>query len=259
MEDVIWDLKADRVISLLKEGKRVDGRAIDEYRKASVKKGISENADGSASAKIGETEVVSGVKLIPGEPYPDNPDEGTISTGTELLQFANPEFEIGPPREEAIELARVVDRGIRESKAVDFKSLCVREGELVWIVFIDSYVLNDDGNVFDATALAALAALNQAMIPKLEGDKPVKHEYTGKLKLSKQPLLFTFAKIAGKVVADPCFVEEKAMEARFGCATADDKTLCAFQKGGSGSFKAEEIDQCIEIAFKKGKEMRKLV
>jgi exosome complex component RRP42 len=259
MEDVIWDLKADNVTALLKEGKRVDGRALDEYRKASVEKGISENADGGAKARIGATEVISGVKLIPGTPYPDNPDEGTISTGAELLQFANPEFEVGPPRDAAIELARVVDRGIRESKAIDFKSLCVREGELVWIAFIDSYVLNDDGNIFDATALAALAALNQTKIPKLEDDKLVKHEYTGKLKLSKQPLLFTFAKIAGKVVADPCFVEEKAKEARFSCATADDKTLCAFQKGESGSFKASEIDQCIDIAFKKGKEMRKLV
>lgn len=259
MEDVIWSLKADRVTALMKEGKRSDGRKLDEYRKAAVKKGISENADGSARASIGATEVVSGVKLIPGTPYPDNPDEGTISTGAELLQFANPEFEVGPPREDAIELARVVDRGIRESKAIDFKSLCVREGELVWIAFIDSYVLNDDGNVFDTTSLAALAALNETRIPKLEEDKVVKHEYSGKLKLSNQPLLFTSAKIAGKVVADPSFLEEKAKDARFSCAVADDKHLCAFQKGGFGSFKASEIDECIETAFKRAKEFRKLV
>ncbi len=259
MEDVIWNLKSDNVISLLKEGKRVDGRALDEYRPISIQKGISENADGGARAKIGDTEVASGVKLIPGTPYPDNPDKGTISTGAELLQFANPEFEVGPPREAVIELARVVDRGIRESKAIDFKTLCIREGELVWIAFIDSYVLNDDGNLFDAMALAALAALNQTKIPKLEDDKLVKHEYTGKLKMLKQPLLFTFAKIAGEVVLDPNFLEWKAMDARFTCSTADDKTLCAFQKGESGSFKASEIDECIEIAFKKGKDLRKLV
>jgi len=259
MENVIWDLKADRVLSSIKGEKRLDGRKFDEYRKISVEKNISENADGSARVKLGQTEALVGIKMIPGTPYPDSPDQGTISVGIELLPLANPEFEVGPPREKAIELARVVDRGIRESKTIDFKSLCIREGELVWVVFIDGYIANDDGNMFDAASIAALAALNEARIPKLEDDKIVKHEYSGKLKLSKQPLLSTFAKVAGRIIVDPNFLEEKAMEARFSCATVDDNTLCAFQKGGSGSLKASEVDECIGIAFKRAKEIRKLV
>jgi len=259
MESVIWDLKTDRILSFMKEGKRVDGRKLDELRNISIEHDISENADGSAKVKLGETEVLAGVKMILGEPYPDNPDEGTISVGAELLPLANPEFEVGPPREGAIELARVVDRGIRESKAVDFKSLCITEGEKVWIAFIDTYVTNDDGNLFDAASIAALAAMNKAKFPKLEDGKIVKGEHGEKLKMSKQPLLSTFAKIGGKIVTDPTLAEEKAMDARFSCATTDDKTLCAFQKGGSGSFKASEIDECIETAFKNAKNVRKLV
>lgn len=259
MENIIWDLKADKVISLMKEGKRIDGRKFDEYRKITVKEGISENANGSARVKLGSTEIVAGIKMVTQLPYPDSPDEGTISVGMELLPLASPEFETGPPSQDAIELARVVDRGIRESKAIDFKGLCIREGELVWSVFIDAYVLNDDGNLFDATAIACLSALNHVRIPKLEDDKIVKGEYGAKLKLSKQPLLFTFAKIAGRIVADPCLDEEKAKEARFSCAVADENTLCAFQKGGSGALKTSEIDECIEIAFKKAKEFKKLV
>ena len=259
MEDIIWDLRTDKILSLIKEGKRIDGRKFDEYRKVSVQLNISENADGGARVKLGNTDVIAGIKMITGEPYPDSPDEGTISVGSELLPLASPEFEPGPPKESAIELARVVDRGIRESKTIDFKDLCIKEGELVWIVFIDSYVLNDDGNLFDAASLAALAALNSTKIPKLENNKIVKHEYKGKLKLSKQPLLFTCAKIAGKIISDPVISEEKAMEARFSCAVADDTKMCAFQKGGGGSFTVAEIDECIERAFKKAKEHRKLV
>jgi len=259
MESMIWDIRTGKITSLIKEDKRVDGRKLDEYRTLSIQKGISENADGSAKALLGETAVLSGVKMIPGEPYPDSPDEGTISVGAELLPLASPEYETGPPREDAIELARVVDRGIRESKTVDFKTLCVKHGELVWIVFIDNYVANDAGNRFDATSAAALAALNETKVPKLEDNKVVKHEYAGKLKLQKQPLLFTFAKIAGKIVADPTAAEEKAMDARFSCAIADDSTMSAFQKGLGGSFQTSEIDQCIEIAFKQAKEFRKLV
>ena len=140
MESVIWSIKADRIVSLIKEGKRIDGRRLDEYRKISVEKNISDNANGSARVTLGKTEVLVGIKMVPGTPYPDNPNQGTISVGTELLPLASPEFEVGPPREAAIELARVVERGIRESKTIDFMTLCVREGELVWIVFIDTYV-----------------------------------------------------------------------------------------------------------------------
>jgi len=259
MENIIWDLKADKVISLIKEGKRQDDRKFDEYRKITVEKGISENADGSAVVRIGKTESMVGIKMVPGTPYPDSPGKGTISVGAELLPLANPQFEVGPPREAAIELARVVDRGIRESKTIDFEGLCIREGELVWIVFIDTYVTNDDGNRFDATSIAALAALNETKIPVLEDDRVVPHEHKGKLSLSKQPLLSTVAKIAGTLVLDPTLAEEKAMGARFSCATVDDKTLCAFQKGGEGFFKASEIDECIDLAFKRSKEIRKLV
>lgn len=259
MENIIWDLRTDNVVSLIKEGKRADGRKLDEYRKIEVVKGISENADGSAMVKLGSTGVVAGVKLVPGQPYPDNPDEGTISVGLELLPLADPTYEVGPPRDDAIEIARVVDRGIRESKAIDFKGLCIREGELAWIAFVDFYVTNNDGNAFDAGSIACLAALNETRFPKLDGDAIVKHEYSGKLKLSKQPLLSTFSKIGGTIVVDPCLAEEKAQEARFSCAVADDKALCAFQKGEGGSFKASEIDECIELAFKHAKEIRKLV
>ena len=42
-------------------------------------------------------------------------------------------------------MARVVDRGIRESKAIDLEKLCVEAGKLVFVVFVDVYVLNHDG------------------------------------------------------------------------------------------------------------------
>ena len=257
MEDVLWELKADKVTSLIKEGKRADGRAFDAYRNIEIKKGISDNAEGSAWVKLGKTEVVAGVKMILGEPYPDSPDEGTISVGVDLLPIASPDFEFGSPRSNALELARVVDRGIRESKALDFKDLCIKEGEKVWVVFIDFYTMNDDGNFFDAGSIAALASLLEAKIPKIEDGKVVKGEYSGKLKLARKPLLTTCSKIANKIVLDPTLVEEKAQDARFSVATTEDNYMCAFQKGGPGGFTQSEIDQCIDTAFKSAKEIRK--
>jgi len=50
-------------------------------------------------------------------------------TNLELLPLASPMFESGPPREDAVELARVVDRGIRESESIDLSKLCITPGE----------------------------------------------------------------------------------------------------------------------------------
>lgn len=259
MNNVLWDLKADKIINELKDGKRIDGRKFDEYREIKIQKDVSQNADGSARVKLGNTDVIVGVKMVPGEPYPDMPAEGSIAVGAELLAIASPTFDVGPPREDSIELARVVDRGIREGKAIDFKELCIREGELVWIVFIDTYVLNDEGNMFDSSSIAALVALLNTQIPKLEDDRAVPGEYKGKLKISRKPILNTFAKISNTIIADPLLAEEKAADARFSVATTEDGYISAFQKGGGGSFLKEEIDKCIDTAFENSKKIRSLL
>ena len=87
----------DYIRTLVEKGKRIDGRKFDEFRKISVETGVSKNASGSARCKIGDTEVVVGVKFDLGEPYSDSPDEGTIMVTAELIPLASPEFESGPP------------------------------------------------------------------------------------------------------------------------------------------------------------------
>ncbi len=259
MSQILWNLSSEHVIAELKQGRRLDGRQLNEAREVKVESSISKNADGSARVKLGQTDVIAGVKMVPGEPYPDTPNEGTISVGVELLALASPAFEVGPPREDAIEIARVVDRGIRESKALDFKKLCITPDERVWTVFIDIYALNDSGNLFDGSSIAALKALRETKVPKLEDGKIVPKEHAGQLRLERMPLLSTFAKIDKTIVLDPNLAEGYAMSARFSVATTEDGYISAFQKGGKGSFAADDIDACIDIAFEHAKKVRKLV
>lgn len=42
--------------------------------------------------------------------------------------MASPAFESGRPPESAIELGRIVERGLRESKAIDTEALCIVAG-----------------------------------------------------------------------------------------------------------------------------------
>lgn len=244
----------------LRNGLRFDDRKLDEYRKISIEYGISKNAEGSAHVKVGETEVLAGVKMEIGTPFPDKPGEGSIMVNAELLPLSSPTFEAGPPGIQAVELARVVDRGIRESKALDFKKLCVKEGEKVWMLMIDIITINDAGNLFDASALAAVAALKDAYFPELTDDKIDYHKKTDKsVPLEKLPMSVTVYKIGDKYLIDPSTDEEEFVDARLTVCTLEDGTLCAMQKGKEGALTLEEIDEMVSIAIRKGHELRELV
>ena len=249
----------NHIIGLLNANTRLDGRKLTEYRKpVEVEYGVVKTAEGSARVKIGETEVMVGVKLDVGEPYPDTPDEGTIIVGAELLPMSNPDFELGPPGIQAIELARVVDRGIRESKALDFKKLCIEKGGKIWMVVIDICPINDAGNLFDASSLAALAALKDTKYPSLDGEKvDYKKKTDKKLQLEKMPIAITVIKIGDKFIVDPDTEEEKAVDARLTVSSIEDGTLCAMQKGGDFPLTMEDVDKMLDIGIEKAKELRK--
>ncbi|MFH1317060.1 MAG: exosome complex protein Rrp42 [Candidatus Woesearchaeota archaeon] len=250
--------KIAHFLKYLNTGLRYDNRKLDEFRKITIEENISKNAEGSVRVKFGETEVLAGVKMEMGKPFPDKPDEGSIMVNVELLPLSSPDFESGPPGIKAIELARVVDRGIRESKAVDFKKLCIEEGEKVWILLIDIISVNDAGNLLDASALAALAALKNAVYPKIEDGKINYKEMTKeKVKLEKEPISITVYKVGDKMIIDPTYEEEKFAEGRLTTASTAEGKICAMQKGLDSPLTLEEIDLMVNLALEKAKDVRK--
>jgi len=257
MMDILDEVKKDFVNDLISKGKRPDERAFDQYRNITVEKGAVPSAEGSARVHLGQTQVLVGVKIGLGTPFPDRPDEGVLSTNAELLPLASPTFEPGPPSPESIELARVVDRGIRSSNAIDLKSLFIEEDK-VRTIFVDIYVLDHDGNMFDAASLASMAAIENCRIPKVEDGKIVFGEYSGKLKVSNRCVTTTFAKIGNVLLVDPSLDEEKTMDSRMTIATTPEY-VCAVQKGGPGGFTKDELLGLIDMSFTKGNELRALI
>lgn len=255
--DILDEIKKDYVLDLMKKDKRPDDRGFFDYRQCTVEKGIFESAEGSARVKLGKTQVVAGVKIDLGTPFKDRPDEGVLSTTAELLPMASPTFEPGPPDEGAIELARIVDRGIRSSNAIDLNSLFI-EKDKVLMVFVDIYVLDHDGNLIDASALAAMAALLNAKLPKYKDGQFIRTERSNSLSVTQKVVTCTFSKIGSRIVLDPGLDEEKAMSARLTLATTPEH-VCAMQKGGSGAFTRDELMNLIDVSFEKGNELRKLL
>lgn len=254
-------VKQKQIAQLVSLGKRLDGRGLTDNREIQLEVGVVGKAEGSARVRLGKTEVLVGTKIELGKPFSDVPDKGVLTVNAELVPLASPTFEPGPPNENAIELARVVDRGIRESKAIALEELCVEPGKKVFIVFVDVYVLNHDGNLIDASALAALAALLNTKMFKYEvkeGEIKVKPGYTP-LSVKNYPVAVTFAKINDKLIVDPWLEEEQVMDARITITTDKDGNICALQKGGYGCFTTEEILEAAKIAKEKAEELRKLV
>jgi len=251
----------NHIIKLFRDNVRLDGRNLTDYRTPlKVDINVTDTAEGSARVRIGETDLIVGVKVEIMEPYPDAPDQGSIMVGAELLPLSSPDFELGPPGIGAIELARVVDRGIRESKCFDFKKLCIKEGEKVWMLIIDICTINNDGNLFDASALGAVAALKSMKFPKhKDGVIDYKARTDKGLDMKDFPITITVVKIGDKFLIDPSSEEEKVIDARLSVASLSDGTLCALQKGGDYPLTTEDTNKMVDLALDKAKELRKLV
>lgn len=251
------------ILFLAAKGTRLDNRSCTEYRgPITVETNVTKMAEGSARVQIGDTVVIAGVKLSLEKPYPDTPTEGGIMVNAELLPLSSPEYHPGPPGMKAIELARVTDRGIRESHAIDVHSLCIKDGEQAWFVSVDIMTINDAGNLFDASSLAALAALKNTCFREFDpvtGVVDYKSMTKNKLPVAKEPLSITVYKINGALVVDPTVQEEEAAQARL-TVTCDSKgIISAMQKGGNTPLTADEVEKIVDIALEKSAFLRKIL
>lgn len=259
MNSIVPEITRKSITELIKKGERADGRSTFDYRDISIEVGVIEKAEGSARVKIGNTQIMIGVKPQIGEPFPDTPNVGVLMTNSELLPMASPTFEPGPPDERSVEMARVTDRCLREGKVLDLEKLCIIEGKKVWMIFLDLHVLDYDGNLIDAAVLGSVAALMNTKIPtaRVEGDEIIiDEENKTPLYINEKPLMCTFAKIGDELVADPSLEEENIMGTRISIGMREDGSICAMQKGGEEPFTREEILKAVNLAIEKTKELR---
>ncbi|MFB6208991.1 MAG: exosome complex protein Rrp42 [Candidatus Nanohaloarchaea archaeon] len=255
-------LNIDTIRKMAQEGERLDGRDLDEFRQIEIEPGyIHETAAGSAKVTIGDTQVVVGLSVDVEEPYPDRPNTGTIVTNAELAPMASREYESGPPQEDGVELARVVDRGIRESEAIDLESLCIEPGEKVMTVFIDAHILNDDGSLIDACSLAAMTALMTGTLPEYdeETDTLNRDNRERDIPLQEEPFTVTAHRINREIVWDTTGEEEEAQGARLTVSINEHGNVVAMQKGGTAPLTQEEVMQIVEEAEEKTGKLRQKV
>lgn len=92
------------------------------------------------------------------EPKATRPSEGTLQIQVDTSPMASPHFD-GRVSDLSVELTRLLERTIRDSKCVDMEALCLVSGLKAWSLRVDVVILNDEGNLVESCSVAALAAL----------------------------------------------------------------------------------------------------
>lgn len=253
-------MRKAQTLDLLSKQKRIDGRALDQYRPISIRTGLIQKANGSSEVSIGNSKVLAGVKIQTGAPFPDTPNQGLLVVNTEFLPLSSARIEPGPPDEDSIELSRVVDRGIRESQMIDLKALVIEPGKSVYCVFVDIDVLNMDGNLFDTLSMSATTAIASAKFDK----KIIKEDGTEEIQkvplpVRLIPVSVTSIIIGDNIILDPTEEEESLFDVRLTLVFNEEGNLTAGQKGGPIGISREQLSKIVDISRVKAEEIRSIV
>jgi exosome complex RNA-binding protein Rrp42 (RNase PH superfamily) len=81
--------------------------------------------------RLGGTRVLAAVAAALEAPFNDRSREGALRFDVELSPMASPAFAAARTGEDAVELARIVERAVKQSGAVDMEALCVLPGRKV--------------------------------------------------------------------------------------------------------------------------------
>ncbi|KZV92881.1 hypothetical protein EXIGLDRAFT_646790 [Exidia glandulosa HHB12029] len=253
----------------LAAGFRADGRRTDDWRELSVNTGSINTAEGSALVRLGDTTVVCGVKAEIAEPELDKPNEGFLVPNLDLPAICSPKFKPGAPAEEAQVLSNRLYDLLTSCDVLPLDSLCIHPGKAVWSIYVDAVCINYDGNVFDATAAAVVAALASARLPKATYNEETNRTIcsrteTTSLELKRRPLCMSFGIFDSlHLLVDPSSFEEPLIESTMTIAVDESGDVCSLQQEGMlriGDKTTESIMQeCFLAAKKRRKELEPFI
>ncbi|HEY3360037.1 MAG TPA: ribonuclease PH [Polyangia bacterium] len=183
---------------------RPDGRALDELRPVTLRRGVQEFPAGSVEIHVGRTVVLCAATVnekVPG--WMVGKGRGWVTAEYAMLPGAVSDRASRVPGGRAAEIQRLVGRSLRA--AVDLAALGERT------VTVDCDVVQADGGTRVASITGGCAALQLAF---------AKLQAAGKL--ARSPLIqpvaaVSCAVVGGEVVLDPCYAEDHvaAVDANF--------------------------------------------
>ncbi|KAI5821016.1 ribosomal protein S5 domain 2-type protein [Pyronema omphalodes] len=252
------------ILEALRQGVRLDSRELDVIRPLSLTFG---REYGLADVSLGATRVLARVSADVVSPFSDRPFDGIFTITTELGPMASPAFEVGRPTETEVLLARLIEKSIRRSAALDTESLCIVAGQKVWHVRCDVHVLNHDGNLVDASCIAVVSALQHFRRPdvSVEGEKVTIHTLTERvpvpLSILHVPICITFSYYEGGEITllDANLQEEQLREGEMTVTMNRHGEVCQISKAGGVERDAGRLYTDIKMAQQKAVEVTEFI
>ena len=209
-----------------KDGKRLDGRNIDEMRPFSMEVGVLPQADGSAMIRFGNNKIMVGV-YGPREVHPRHlslADRLRVRAEYRLATFSVNERKSPAPKRREIELSKMIGEALEPSIFTEKFPRSV----------IDLYilVLDADGGTRAASITAASLALADAGLP-LRG------------------LVSSVAagKVGGKIVLDLSDEEDKYGQGDLPIAIVNQNQEITLLQA-DGQFTVDEVKEAVELGMK---------
>lgn len=217
-----------------KEGKRVDGRQLDELRPIKLEVGVLSSADGSAYIEQGKCKILAAV-YGPREAHPKHlalPDRALLQCRYHMAPFSVEERKSPAPSRREVELSKVIRESLEPAVFLEYYPRASID------LFIE--VLQADGGTRCAGITVAALALADAGIP-----------------MKDLVVACAAGKADGKLVLDLCDSEDKLGEADVPVAfmpTIDAITLLQMD----GNLTLEEFEQAVNLALTGCKQIYKL-
>lgn len=109
--------------------------------------------------------MLAGVRLEVMVPSSDAPAEGQLVVSVEMTALATPDYRPGKQPGIAHIIQQRLSDVLLGCKVLQLSDLCIAEGQAVWVVYLDLYILNAAGSLLDVSLLAAVAALQDTRLP----------------------------------------------------------------------------------------------
>ncbi|KAG8216539.1 ribosomal protein S5 domain 2-type protein, partial [Butyriboletus roseoflavus] len=263
----------------LAEGVRPDGREPREWRDVSINVGSITTANGSALVRMGKTIIVCGIKAEIAEPELDAPDLGFIVPNIDLPAICSPKFKPGPPSEEAQVLSERLNDALVRSNILPLCTLCISSGRAVWCLYVDATCLNYDGNAFDATLVAIIAALGNTTLPQATFDPDTTTTMCSRtirvplsLNKNRRVVSLSFGCVGGStptLLADPTSFEEPLLTSAIsiivdveGRVVSTERATMGEDDDGEGDVLASHgtgsLEKCVLVAKERAVVLHKL-
>ncbi|CAO3675600.1 unnamed protein product [Rhizopus microsporus] len=246
---------------------RANGRARLEYRHMILETGLLSQASGSARCRLGDSDVLVGVKVEIGEIEQNQPNQGRIVCNVECSPSASQQFEGRGADEINNSLTMAVDRLFNGPQSgLDLEKLCIIPGQQCWIIYIDAMVMDAAGNLLDCIVMTVRAALYNTRIPKTEiqdlGEGEYEFEVMDDVEDAEPiagwenlPITVTLYKIADRYIIDPTILEELCSQVTLTVGVNRNGSVCSIQKGGNGSIEPSLLTEMIQTATTLAKPM----